>query len=90
MHYIHRGVVQLALGEEARGEKESFKFAKETKEWIADIDNIVAHTDGTTADDIDVEFIQDLLLMAIENGAESNPDSDGRGGNGGCGGYGRD
>ncbi len=80
----------MALGEEARGDKEGFKFAKETKEWIADIEDILAHTEGTTADDIDVEFIEDLLLMAIENGAESNPDSDGRSGGGGCGGFGRD
>jgi hypothetical protein len=32
VHYIHRGVVQLALGEEARGEQEGFKFAKEPRE----------------------------------------------------------
>ena len=76
-------MIQLGLGEDARAEGEGFKFVKETREWVAEIADIIAHTDNTTEADIDIPFIEELLLMAIENGAEANPDSGGRGGGGG-------
>ena len=32
-NYIHRGVLQLGLGQDARVNKEGFHFDREKKEW---------------------------------------------------------
>ena len=90
-HYTHRGVLQLALGEDARANNEGFKFDKDKKEWVVTFADIIDYNTNLTDDDIDEDFIQALLLNSIDNGNELNPDSNSRGGGGGApysGGYG--
>ena len=88
-------MIQLLLGEDARRNQDGFKFNKEggKREWVATIQDIVDYNIGATADDIDEEFIEALLLIAIRGGAESKPQGQsyaGGGGDesGGCGGFG--
>ena len=92
VHFNHRGVIQLLLGEDARSNQDGFKFNKEggKREWVGSIQDIVDYNEGVTADDIDEEFIEALLLNAIKDGAESNPQgrAGGGGDSGGCGGFG--
>ena len=79
-------MIQLLLGEDARRNQDGFKFNKEggKREWVAKIQDIVDYNEGVTADDIDEEFIEALLLNAIRGGAESNPQGKNHaGGNGG-------
>ena len=73
----------------ARGNNAGFKFNKESKAWEAYIDDFIEYYGGPetlTKDDIDEEYVEALLLMAINNGAEGNPDSSGN--NGAAGGFG--
>ncbi len=72
----------MALGEAVRTNQEGFHFNKEggRREWVATLQDIVDYNEGVTIDDINEEFIESLLLNAIKNGAESNPQ--GRGGGG--------
>ena len=96
VHFNHRGVLQLLLGEEARINNEGFKFNKEDgkREWVSTIQDILNYNAGATADDIDEEFVQALILIAIKNGAETNPQGNsqgkgrGGGGEGGSSGFG--
>ena len=88
-------MIQLLLGEDARSNQDGFKFNKEggKREWVGTIQDIVDYNEGVTADDIDEEFIEALLLNAIRDGAESNPQGQSRAGggsgdSGGCGGFG--
>ena len=92
-HWVHRGVLQMALGESARMNNEGFKFDKERKEWIVTFNDVIEYNQGAEADDIDEDYIAALLLLSIEAGNERVPDnrpgSDGRRpGSGAAGGYG--
>jgi hypothetical protein len=89
-HYSHRGILQLALGPVARGDNAGFKFNKELKTWTANISDFVTYYAGTEdidEDDIDEDYVHDLLMMAIDKGAENTPDNAGlfRGSGGGYG-----
>jgi hypothetical protein len=86
-HYNHRGVLQLALGEDARSNNDGFKFDREKREWTVSFGDIIDYNMDLTEEDIDEEFVVALLLNSINEGNEANPDSSGRSG-GGSGGYG--
>ena len=78
-------MIQLLLGEDACRNQDGFKFNKEggKREWVATIQDIVDYNNGATADDIDEEFVEALLLNAIRGGAESNPQGKNHAGGGG-------
>lgn len=92
-NYIHRGVLQLGLGQDARVNKDGFHFDREKKEWYVSFGDLVDYNMDLTEDDIDVEFIEALLLESINNGNEAradwNPNRDSGDGGAGSGGYGR-
>ena len=88
-HYNHRGILQLALGEDARANNEGFKFDKTAKLWVATFSDIIDYNTNLTEEDIDEEFIQALLENSIENGNELNHDSYSRGSGGAGGGFGK-
>ena len=86
-HYNHRGVLQLALGEDARSNNDGFKFDREKREWTVSFGDTIDYNMDLTDEDIDEEFVMALLLNSINEGNEANPDSSGRSG-GGSGSYG--
>ena len=86
--YVHRGVFQLGLGQEARASNEGFRFDREKKEWYVLFWDLIYYSVDLTEDDIDEEFIESVLLHSINSGNEANPDLTG-GGDGCSGGYGR-
>ena len=91
-NYIHRGVLQLGLGQDARMNKDGFHFDSEKREWYMSFGDLVDYNIDLTEDDIDVEFIEALLLESINTGNEARPDWNPNGGDGGgasSGGYGR-
>ena len=87
--YVHRGVFQLGLGQDARANKEGFHFDREKKEWYVSFADLLDYSMDLTEDDIDEEFIESMLLHSINSGNEARPDWNPNGGDGGCGGYGR-
>jgi hypothetical protein len=87
-HYNHRGVLQLALGEDARANNEGFKFDKAAKLWVVTFEDIIDYNTNLTEEDIDEDFIQALLENSIENGNELKCDSYSRGSGGAGGGFG--
>ena len=87
--YVHRGVFQLGLGQDARVNKEGFHFDREKKEWYVSFADLIDYSMDLTEDDIDEEFIETVLLHSINSGHEARPDWTGDGGSGGSGGYGR-
>ena len=93
VHYNHRGVMQLALGEAARMNAEGFRFNYESRAWEVEVNEILMYQDpaaGVTNEDVDAQFVQELLLLAIGAGAELTPDMiTGAGGSRSEGGYGR-
>jgi hypothetical protein len=98
VHFNHRGVMQLLLGEDARNNNEGFRFNRDggRREWVSTIDDIIDYNEGVTEADIDEEYIRDLITLALKNGAEMKPQGRGgsdRGSGGGdeegCGGYGK-
>ena len=75
---------------EARTNEDGFHFNNDggKREWVSTIQDIVDYNDDVTAEDIDEEFIDALFLLAIKNGAESNPQGRSRGDGGSGGGFG--
>ena len=78
-------MLQLGLGQDARMNKDGFH-------WYVSFGDLVDYNMDLTEDDIDVEFIEALLLESINTGNEARPDWNPNGGDGGgasSGGYGR-
>ena len=51
--YVHRGVFQLGLGQDARVNKEGFHFDREKKEWYVSFADLIDYSMDLTEDDID-------------------------------------
>ncbi len=83
-NYVHRGVLQLGLGQDARMNKDGFHFDREKREWYVSFGDLVDYN-MDLKDDIDVEFMEALLLESINNGNEARPDWNLNGGDGGAG-----
>jgi hypothetical protein len=84
-NYVHRGMLQLGLSQDARMYKDGFQFDREKREWYVSFGDLVDYNMDLTEDDIDVEFMEALLLEPIENGSEARPDWNPNGGDGGAG-----
>ncbi len=101
VHFKHRGIIQYLLGQQARNNNDGFHFDKEKKEWVSSLEDILEYNAGSTADDVDEEYIQELIRMSIKKQHEKagqgkgrdRGDGEGRGNDGGdtesCGGYGK-
>ena len=80
--YPHRGVVQLALGEEARMERRVFEFDRSQMRWVITMRNFLRAFEGVTADEVDEEVVREVLMASIDKGNEEKPDFNGGGGGG--------
>ena len=80
--YPHRGVVQLALGEEARMERRGFEFDRFQMRWVITMRNFLRAFEGVTADEVDEEVVREVLMASIDKGNEEKPDFNGGGGGG--------
>jgi hypothetical protein len=80
--YPHRGVVQLALGEEARMERRGFEFDRSQMRWVITMRNFLRAFEGVTADEVDEEVVREVLMASIDKGNEDKPDFNGGGGGG--------
>ena len=80
--YPHRGVVQLALGEEARMERRGFEFDRSQMRWVITMRNFLRAFEGVTADEVDEEVVREVLMASIDKGNEEKPDFNGGGGGG--------
>ena len=84
--YPHRGVLQLALGEEARMDRRGFEFDRGQMRWVITMRNFLRAFEGRTAEEVDIDVVREVLMASIDKGNEDKPDFNG----GGSGGYGRD
>lgn len=80
--YNHRGVVQLALGEQARLERRGFEFDRGQQRWAVTMRNFLRAFEGRTAEEVDEEAVRDVLEASIDAGNEDRPDFNGGGGGG--------
>ena len=84
--YPHRGVLQLALGEEARMDRRGFEFDRGQMRWVITMRNFLRAFKGRTAEEVDIDVVLEVLMASINKGNEDKPDFNG----GGSCGYGRD
>ena len=80
--YPHRGVLQLALGEEARMERWGFEFDRSQLRWVITMRNFLRAFEGRTADEVDEDVVREVLMASIDKGNEDKPDFNGGGGGG--------
>lgn len=80
--YPHRGVLQLALGEEARMERRGFEFDRSQLRWVITMRNFLRAFEGRTADEVDEDVVREVLMASIDKGNEDKPDFNGGGGGG--------
>ena len=80
--YPHRGVIQLALGEEARVERRGFEFDRSQMRWVITMRNFLRAFEGVTADEVDEEVVREVLMESIHKGNEEKADFNGGGGGG--------
>ena len=80
--YPHRGVLQLALGEQARMERRGFEFDRAQMRWVITTRNFLRAFEGRTADEVDEEVVREVLMASIDKGNEDKPDFNGGGGGG--------
>ncbi len=66
--YPHRGVLQLALGEEALVERRCFEFDRGQMRWIVTMSNFLLAFEGRTADEVDKEVVLEVLMASIDKG----------------------
>ena len=80
--YNHRGVLQLALGEEARMERRGFEFDRGQMRWVITMRNFLRAFEGRTADEVDEEVVREVLMSSIDKGNKDKPDFNGGSGGG--------